>query len=110
MGQMPITGDLRLSPDTPGLPVNITFAWRITLRKVVSENVPTPIDSFPVDGCTVSNNVINMTFDPAVLGVAPGVYLISDEDFATIPGASFGLASDYQVKLVGGAKLFKVLR
>lgn len=109
-GVLQIAGDLRATPDAPGLPVSITFEWRITLRKVISEFALTPIDSFSVDGCTVVNNVISMAFDPAGLGVSPGIYVISDEDFATVPGAAFGLPSDYQVKLVGGNKLFKVLR
>lgn len=82
-GILMINGDLRATPAVAGLPKSITFEWRITLRKIVSEFTTTPIDSFPVDGCTVMNNIISM---------------------------AFGLSSDYTVKLVGGPKCFKVLR
>ena len=111
-GVMTISGDLRATPDAPGLPVNITFAWRITIRSVVSEFCTTPAGaSVPADGCRVTNNVIAWTgFDPAAVGLGVGIYMITDEDFATIQGAAFGLASDYQIKLIGGAKFFKVYK
>lgn len=110
-GTLDFLGDLRLSPDTPGLPFNINFAWRITLRKVISEFNATAIDSVPVDGCEIINNVIEWRgFDPAAVGLSAGIYAISDADFATISGAAFGLSSDVRVVLVGGNKFFKVLK
>lgn len=110
-GTLDFLGDLRLSPDTPGLPFNINFAWRITLRKVISEFNATAIDSVPVDGCEIINNVIEWRgFDPAAVGLTAGIYAISDADFATLSGAAFGLSSDVRVALVGGNKFFKVLK
>lgn len=109
-GVLQIAGDLRATPDAPGLPVNINFAWRITIRQIISEADPQTIGSFPVDGCQVANNQIAMIFDPEALGIDHGIYMISDRDFTTISGAAFGLPSDYQVKLVGGNKIFKVLK
>ena len=110
-GTLDITGDLRLTPDAPGLPVTINFAWRITLRKIISEFDATAIDSVPVDGCQVVNNVITWTgFNPEAVGLSAGVYQITDADFATVSGALFGLSSDFRVVLVGGARFFKVLK
>lgn len=110
-GTLDITGDLRLTPDAPGLPVSINFAWRVTLRKIISEFDTTAIDSVPVDGCQVVNNVITWAgFDPAAVGLSAGVYMITDADFALINGAPFGLPNDFRVVLVGGNKFFKVLK
>ena len=110
-GVMDISGDLRATPSAPGLPVSVSYAWRITIRRVVSEFAQQVVGSVPVDGCTVTNNVIAWPgFNPEMAGLTQGNYMISDEDFATIPGAAFGLASDYRVKLVGGSKFFKVLK
>ena len=110
-GTLNITGDLRLTPDAPGLPVSINFAWRVTLRKIVSEFDTTAIDSVPVDGCQVVNNVITwMGFNPEAVGLSTGVYMITDADFATVSGALFGLPNDFRVVMVGGNKFFKVLK
>ena len=110
-GTLDITGDLRLTPDAPGLPVSINFAWRVTLRKIISEFDATAIDSVPVDGCQVVNNVITWTgFNPEAVGLSAGVYMITDADFATVSGALFGLPNDFRVVLVGGNKFFKVLK
>ena len=110
-GTLDFLGDLRLSPDTPGLPININFAWRITLRKVISEFNATAIDSVPVDGCEIVNNIIEWRgFDPAAVGLTAGIYAISDADFATLSGAAFGLSSNVRVAIVGGTKYFKVLK
>lgn len=110
-GVMDITGDLRAAPDAPGLPVNVSYAWRITIRRVVSEFATQVVGSVPVDGCTVVNNAITWTgFNPETAGLSQGIYMISDEDFAPISGAAFGLPQDYQVTLVGGNKFFKVLK
>ena len=110
-GTLNITGDLRLTPDVPGLPVSINFAWRVTLRKIISEFDTTAIDSVPVDGCQVVNNVITWAgFNPEAVGLSAGVYMITDADFATVSGALFGLPNDFRVVLVGGARFFKVLK
>lgn len=109
-GSMLVSGDLRATPDTPGLPVSITYAWRVTIRKIISERDKTTIDSLAVDGCTVSANQIDMVFNPTALQLSPGVYMISDQDFAPVRGALFGLPSDYKVKLIGGDKIFKIVR
>lgn len=110
-GTLDITGDLRLTPDAPGLPVSINFAWRVTLRKIISEFDTTAIDSVPVDGCQVVNNVITWEgFSPETVGLSAGVYMITDADFATVNGALFGLPNDFRVVLVGGNKFFKVLK
>ena len=110
-GTLDITGDLRLTPDAPGLPVSINFAWRVTLRKIISEFDTTAIDSVPVDGCQVVNNVITWAgFNPEAVGLSAGVYMITDADFATVSGALFGLPNDFRVVLVGGARFFKVLK
>ena len=110
-GTLDITGDLRLTPDAPGLPVSINFAWRVTLRKIISEFDTTAIDSVPVDGCQVVNNVITWAgFNPEAVGLSAGVYMITDADFATVSGALFGLPNGFRVVLVGGNKFFKVLK
>lgn len=111
-GIMTINGDLRATPDAPGgLPISISYEWRISLCKVRSEINPTVIDSIPLDGVSVINNQITWEgFDPQTLGIGPGIYMISDQDFAPIPGAAFGLPSDYRVELVNGPVFFKVLR
>lgn len=108
-GVMTISGDLRATPETSGLPIAVSAAWRITVRKVVSEYCTTTIDSYAVEGLTIADNIISWTrFDPRTLGMSPGVYMITDEDFDTISGAAYGLASDYKVRLVGGNAFFKV--
>jgi len=117
-GTMAITGELRAVPDIAGsLPVSIAYAWRITIRKVVSEYVTTPIGSASIDGITVAENRlswqvdgIEAAFDPEQVGLDPGVYQINDADFAPVSGAAFSLPSDYRVELVGGPKFFKVLK
>jgi len=97
------------SPEVSGLPIAVSASWRITIRKVVSEYCTTTIDSYAVEGLTIASNVIAWTgFNPATLGMLPGVYMITDEDFDTISGAAYGLASDYKVSLVGGNVFFKV--
>ena len=108
-GVMDISGDLRATPETSSLPISVSTSWRITVRKVISEYCTTTIDSYTVEGLTIANNVISWTgFNPAALGMSPGVYMITDEDFDTISGAAYGFASDYKVSLIGGKKFFKV--
>ena len=108
-GVMDISGDLRAAPETSGLPIAVSASWRITIRKVVSEYCTATIDSYAVEGLAITDNVIAWTgFNPAILGMSPGVYMITDEDFDVISGAAYGLASDYKVSLVEGNKFFKV--
>lgn len=119
-GTMSITGELRALPDVPGsLPVSITFQepWRITIRKVVSEFDTSPTGSRSVDGISVVDNVISWTvdgevaaFDPALLKLESGIYMITADDFAPVDGTPYGLSGSYRVELVGGDHFFKVLQ
>lgn len=93
-------------PTNPTTILPISQGWRFTIRKVISEKTPTPIDSTVKSALLVNGHLdFVLTLD------TPGVWLITDADFDLIRAADwpqFQLPSDFQVVLVGGAKFFKV--
>ena len=100
-----IDGWIGFNPLDVSTKLPIPYSWRITICKVRSELNPTVIDSFVRDVNIVNGEVHILDFTVET----SGIYMISDEDFDDIEGSMFGLPTNYEVVLYGGAKFFKVV-
>lgn len=102
-----INGDIRMYEDiSQSVITQFTNDYRVTVRKVVSEQEDNPVDSYSIVIGFESGVITKVNDDISryYSNNYPGVYCISEDDF--IPVDFYGIT--YTVKLINNPVYFKV--
>lgn len=107
-----INGDLRMYKDIPQSVITVFGSsevpekYRVTVRKVVSEQEDSPVDSYSIVIGFEYGIITHVNEDTSreYYNYNPGVYCISEDDFIILP--FYG--TDYKIRLVNNPVYFKV--